>query len=63
MKARLFCRHCDKHYEVEVDDIRAVQAFTGKPIAYDRNTYFFTEGCFFKTLGRCKKQISAGACL
>ncbi len=55
MKSRLFCRHCEKHYEVDVNDIKFMQLHQNEHLSYDRNTYYYTNGCFFKTLNTLKR--------
>ena len=57
MKGRLFCHHCDKHFEVDIEDIRAVQALESARFTFAHNTYFYTGGCFFKTLAQYRRTL------
>jgi hypothetical protein len=57
MKARLFCHHCGKHYEVAIEEIRAVQAIERERFTFAHNTYFYTGGCFFKTAAQYKRTL------
>lgn len=54
MKARLFCHHCDKHYEIEIKKIRALQAIHSENFTFSHNTYFYKNECFFKSLNQLK---------
>jgi len=55
MKSRLFCNHCDKYFEVDIENIRLVQEFKGEHILFAHNTYFYNYGCFFKELNKLKR--------
>lgn len=57
MKARLYCSHCEKHYEVKVEDVRLMQDFNNKNITFKHNTYYYESGCFFKNVVILKRQI------
>ena len=54
MISRLFCAHCKKHYEVDLDNIKFVQQFMHKNLKFANNTYYYKDGCFFKELKRLK---------
>ena len=56
MTARLFCHHCDKHYEVELEKIKLMQELNGDHITYSRNTYFYEGECFFKTISKLQRE-------
>ena len=55
MTARLFCEHCEKYYEVNIEDIRFMQEKEKECLSFAHNTYFFKEGCFFQRLKQLKK--------
>ncbi|MFT5661115.1 MAG: hypothetical protein ACI9TV_001761 [Sulfurimonas sp.] len=55
MKARLFCTHCDKHYEVDVKNINLIKQVKSKNIEHRNNTYYYKNGCFFQELSKIKK--------
>jgi len=57
MKARLFCEHCDKFYEVNIEEIRIIQNIESDNMSFAHNTYFYKDGCFFDTLKNCKKEL------
>lgn len=54
MKARLYCKHCEKYYDVPLKDVRLVQETNGDQITFAHNTYYFEEECFFKTVNTLK---------
>lgn len=56
MTTRLFCEHCDKFYEVDMKDIRFMQAQNKEYLNFAHNTYFFKNGCFFQELSKYKKK-------
>jgi hypothetical protein len=58
MKARLYCSHCEKHYEVEVDNVRLMQKFNNENIVFKHNTYYYASGCFFKDVVILKRRIA-----
>lgn len=57
MKSRLFCQHCEKYYEVEIDQIRLMKNFKDEKMSFAHNTYFYKDknACFFKTLHQIRK--------
>jgi len=57
MTTRLFCKHCDKFYEVDIKDIRFMQEHMSEDLSFSHNTYFFNDGCFFKKLNTFKKRF------
>ena len=57
MVARLFCTHCEKHYTVDVKNIKLVQKQMAEDIRYSNNTYYFEGGCFFKELNKVKNRL------
>jgi len=56
MKVRLFCNHCDKHFEVNVNKIRLMQKLNNEHITYANNTYYYHEGCFFKKINQLEQE-------
>ena len=57
MTTRLFCEHCDKFYEVDLEDIRLIKEKKKGSLRFAHNTYFFKDGCFFQELKDAKKYI------
>ncbi len=57
MKARIHCKHCEKYYDVELEDVRLIQAVNGESITFAHNTYYYDDDCFFKTLNRIRRDI------
>jgi len=55
MKARIHCKHCEKYYDVELDDVRLVQETDGDSITFAHNTYYYNNDCFFKTLNQLRR--------
>jgi hypothetical protein len=55
MKARLYCEHCEKYYDVPLKDVRLVQEANSGRITFSHNTYYYEEGCFFKTVNSLKQ--------
>lgn len=58
MTNRLFCEHCDKFYEVNINDIRLMREKREDALRFAHNTYFFTDGCFFHKLKKTKERFS-----
>ncbi|MBU0631100.1 hypothetical protein KKA17_00490 [bacterium] len=56
MRAKLFCQHCEKHYDTDLDNIRYVQNHKNDSITFFNGTYSYNDGCFFKTLNRLKQE-------
>lgn len=56
MRARLYCRHCARHYDVPLEDVRLMQAKEGANITFAHNTYYYDDDCFFKNVNRYKKE-------
>ena len=56
MTARLFCEHCDKFYEVNLEDVRLMLKDKKECLNFAHNTYFYKGGCFFETLKKTKKR-------
>lgn len=49
MKARLFCKHCRSHHEVELDEIKRLQQDDSTMFTFAHNTYYFEDKlCFFE---------------
>ncbi|MCW8821932.1 MAG: hypothetical protein OQK45_06870 [Sulfurovum sp.] len=57
MNTRIFCQHCDSHYEVDLEEARLVQKYHNDRISFENNTYYFrnTE-CFFHLVKQLKRQ-------
>lgn len=51
----LFCMHCQKHYRVDLENIKLMQKHDAENIRYTNNTYYYDNGCFFKELTKLKK--------
>ncbi len=60
MTARLFCRHCETHHEVELDDIKQSQTKDPKVFTFARNTYYYNNDRCFITLPQKLKEKSRG---
>jgi len=59
MTSRLFCRHCEKHYEVDTKDIKLMQRVHSENLTFSNNTYYFeNSGCFFKAMNHIKRDSS-----
>jgi len=57
MKSRLFCKHCNKHFEVDIKIIKLMQKYNGDKLNYDHNTYFYNDdSCFFKNIEQIKNK-------
>lgn len=56
MRARLYCKHCEKHYDVDLDDVRMMQERNSAHIIFAHNTYYYDDGCFFKTINLYKRE-------
>lgn len=55
MQARLYCKHCEKYYNVPLNDVRLMQETKSENITFTHNTYYYEdEGCFFKTIREIK---------
>lgn len=54
LKVRLYCKHCDKFYEVDKEDVKLVQTHHNDAIHYERNTYFYEDNCFFQEIKKIK---------
>lgn len=59
MTARLFCHHCGKHYEVDIEAIKLFQQYHSTQLTFERNTYYCESGCFFKILNTIKLKQEA----
>lgn len=57
MTSRLFCEHCDKFYEVDINDIRFMKEKKNESMHFKHNTYFFKDGCFFQKLKKIKNRF------
>ncbi len=58
MTTRLYCEHCDKFYEVDINDIRFMLEQKKESLSFAHNTYFFKDGCFCQELKKYKKNFS-----
>ena len=56
MTARLYCKHCARHYDVPLEDVRLMQAKEGENITFAHNTYYYDDDCFFKSINRYKRE-------
>ena len=57
MRVRLYCRHCEKHYEIALKDVRMVQAHHRDRFTFAHNTYYYDDGCFFTALNQHKNSL------
>lgn len=59
MYTRVFCEHCDRHYEVDLEEARLVEKFHSEKITFSNNTHYFRNDkeCFFNLVRKLKKQI------
>lgn len=57
MQVRLYCTHCQKHYEVEVDNVKLLQKHNSQNLKFQNNTYYYDGGCFFKDVVILKRQV------
>lgn len=60
MKARLYCNHCEKYYDVALKDVRLMQESNREDITFSHNTYYYENDCFFKALDRLKRSSQNG---
>ena len=57
MKSRLFCKHCDKHFEVDIKMIKLMKKHSTDKLSYAHNTYFYNDSsCFFKNIKQIKNE-------
>lgn len=56
MKTRLFCHHCNKGYEVDTQSISYMKDHKKESLSFLDDTYYYDDGCFFKTLNRLKRE-------
>ncbi|WP_345975832.1 hypothetical protein [Sulfurimonas sp. HSL3-7] len=56
MTARLYCKHCARHYDVPLEDVRIMQAQESEHITFAHNTYYYDDDCFFKNVNRYKRE-------
>lgn len=58
MKARVYCDHCERHYEIELKDIKLMQAIHHEQFTFDQNTYHYSGAdCFFERIEQVKEDI------
>ena len=59
MNTRVFCQHCDRYYEVDIEEARLVEKFHSDKITFSNNTHYFRSEneCFFNLVRNIKKQI------
>ncbi|MBN2816496.1 MAG: hypothetical protein JXQ67_07405 [Campylobacterales bacterium] len=55
MVSRLFCEHCNKYYKVDLDNVNLVKKHNSHKMRFANNTYYYTNGCFFKDLTNLKE--------
>lgn len=59
MFGRIYCEHCDKHYETFSVDIKLVQKCNPEEITFANNTYYYKSNkCFFREVKKLKKSIT-----
>lgn len=55
MNTRVFCEHCNKYFEVDLEDARLVKKFHDERITFANNTYYFrNQECFFNLVKQLK---------
>jgi hypothetical protein len=54
MISRLFCEHCQKHYKVDLENVNLIKKYKSENIRFANNTYYYTNGCFFKDVNSLK---------
>lgn len=57
MKTKLYCHHCQKTYNVQINDVHLMLSYDQENLKRDHGHYYFTGGCFFKTLKTQKETI------
>lgn len=55
MTARLYCRHCAQHFDVDLEDVRLMQDRESDNMTFAHNTYYYDDDCFFKNVSRYKR--------
>lgn len=59
MFGRIYCEHCDKHYETFSEDIKLMQKYNPEEIVFANNTYHYKgKKCFFTEVRRLKNSIA-----
>lgn len=60
MKTRVFCQHCDRYYEVDLEEARLIEKYHRDKITFSNNTHYFRNEreCFFNLVRKLKKQIN-----
>ena len=59
MFGRLYCEHCDKHYETFLEDIKLMKKSNPEEITFANNTYHYKgKKCFFTEVKKLKNSVS-----
>lgn len=59
MFGRIYCEHCDKHYETFSEDIKLLQKGNPEEITFANNTYYYKSNkCFFREVKKLKNSIT-----
>lgn len=59
MYTRIYCEHCDKHYETFSKDIKLMQKCNPEVITFANNTYYYkSKKCFFTEVKKLKNSVA-----
>lgn len=58
MKEKLYCQHCQKTYNIPINDLQLMMFYNAKAIEVKNDSYYYDDDCFFKTLNLYKQQLS-----
>jgi len=59
MTSKLFCRSCEKSYQVDSKNIQIVEESKNPYLQFSHDIYYYEKegGCFFKTLNQIKSKL------
>lgn len=52
----LFCKGCQQDYKTPVENIQYMLMYHSSAMTIENGIYHYSGGCFFKTLGKLKRE-------